>query len=764
MKMIWLSLLLLATAVLSYGQTVLPGTSPPRQGLYPEGTAEDLWGSKIDLGTALGSKTVTIVPFSTSTCGYCLDDGFFEDRNYIHPNEEKGGVSWHMCLFSSQLDVCSFQKHFGWKNQVMTWPPALQRFQDGGFPSLLAFKNGDQVLSYFDNYTMFDTLKTLLWDTNTKMIPTGNMHMAERFIFENERDAAVMVFPRNAAIDSATILFGIKSHSFHCRHIDDLAPDDLKKHLYLAGKFSFTEFTGLVGAREIPLKLKNGEVLLGDYSFSFDSTGIYSCFPSPFNPEKYMILDMAHGNKRFALANYLDFILYRGTEPGNFSRLAYGHFDKTDPFHWKTNPGNIFSDRDLHRYCKTTCPLPVKPERDHDLDESIPVTIIHAKSKLGQSWTIGNANCRFPDIITCEETGTWVAWEESGNILLTRPDAREKTIYYIENDKSDSYNPRLAIANGHLWVFWLNNRDGYYRVYGRYLANGVLSDEILLSGIDACDAVTLTAASSTHGITIAWSDWKGNSRYLKKRTISDGVMEDITNILPVPSPDIEGYSNAWAPSACYSPDGKICAVWNQHYPGSFCVCGGDLTGDPIPVTKSAVKMNDWEVGGYPSVSADGRNRLHAVWESSGWDVFYKNKPQQVRYACFNDRLKKWSLGETVSGNRMMINQNPVIAADRLDNILVTWSGRDPGKNDPWQIYLAVKMVGGWSDPVPLSEPGVNSRFPRMSYDSTHNELWISWHAGEGEQMKTRVMKLRVKDVIREVNEKAKSEVQTRSND
>ncbi len=743
--------LFLAVALGALGQDIPASKTTETAELYPEKIAEDLWGDKVGLGKALNSQTVTLVPFSTSNCGYCLVDGYYGEQNYILANEKQGGISYHQCLFNPQLDICAFQKHFGWESAVLTYPPSLHRFHDDGFPALLAFKGGKQVLKDFYNYALFDTLKQILWDSNTRLIPTGNLHMAERFIYENERMAAVMVFPRGADVDSASIRFGVKTNSFICRNIDELLPADLKKHLYFAGNFSFAELNDFFSGREIPFKLVKDEILLGDYAFSFDSTGIYACFPNPINREKFIIFDIAHGNKRMAQANFLDFMFYSGTNREEFKRLAYGHFDKSDPLKWKPEPKFLFSDSNLHQYCKTTCPLPLKPKPERDLDESLPVAFTPFKTVFGKGWTMGNNRCRFPAIITREGVGTWVTWEESGNILLSNMEQKKPRIHYIENDKTDSYNPCVAIAGRRVWVFWLNNRDGYYRVYGRYLENNSLSDEILISATGPADAVTLTGASSGNNITVAWSEWKANFRFLKMRSVNEGTMEDIREIKPVPSRYTSNYTNTWYPSLCLGSAGKVFGAWNQHYPGTFCICGGDIAGDPQPITHAAEKMEDWEIGGYPSICIDSSQWLHAVWESNGWEVYWNNKPQQIRYARFNDKLKRWSLGENVSGNTLMLNQTPVVVTDRYDNPAVIWSGRDTAENKTWKIYISLKMLGGWSDPICLSEEGVTARHPKAAYNSKRDELWVSWHAGEGDDMKTRVLKLRVRDIVKMVN-------------
>jgi hypothetical protein len=164
-------------------------------------SAEDLWGNKIDIQKAISGKAPTvIVPFSTSNCGYCMIDGYFVEKNYIGNNDKFGGQSYHMSLFNPQLDIYSFQKHFKWAGTILTSPIGLHRYHEDGFPTLLAFKEGKQVLQEFYNYAKFDTLKSLLWDTNIRLIPTSEIHLANAFIYENGFNASVLAYPEGAEI------------------------------------------------------------------------------------------------------------------------------------------------------------------------------------------------------------------------------------------------------------------------------------------------------------------------------------------------------------------------------------------------------------------------------------------------------------------------------------------------------------------------------------------------------------------------------------
>lgn len=93
MKKCGLLLVLFTVTLASFGQVNPSEKKSDNPELYPEKTAEDLWGNRIDLGKALNSQTVTIVPFSSSNCGYCLINGYYSEQNYILANEKQ--EEWH---------------------------------------------------------------------------------------------------------------------------------------------------------------------------------------------------------------------------------------------------------------------------------------------------------------------------------------------------------------------------------------------------------------------------------------------------------------------------------------------------------------------------------------------------------------------------------------------------------------------------------------------------------------------------------------------
>jgi hypothetical protein len=703
--------------------------------------AEDLWGERLDVRDEIASgRLVAMVPFSTSNCGYCLIDGYFVEENYIGNCERSGGKGYHLCLFNPQLDVYSFQKHFRWESPILTFPPSLHQYHEDGFPTLLAFKGGKQVLREFYNYAKFDTLRTLLWNADVRLRPTGNLHLASRFIYENDAFAAVKIYPDEVKIPDRDIESGIAWKAFHCKNFGQLAPEDLQKHLFISWTSNPALLKDFFRGINIPVKLGDKSFQLGEYGFNTDSASLVCCFPSPFNPEKFVVLQISGPDSKGGYpSNYLDYMVQSTRKATRPVRLLYGHFDKSNGNAWSFDESLCFSDTDPKAFCLNRCILPEKRSPQNLTLKGIKTS--HKAGKGSQVWTLGSTGCRFPGLTTDADGDCWVTWEEEGNIALARihPDG-ETQGWYVEHNESDSYNPLVASIQDEVWVFYLSKREEYYWLYGKSFDGESFSGEILLNRKGPFDVVTPAVASDTGGeMTLAWCEWLANCRYLKYRILSRGGPGEIRDVPTAPSVYIEGYTNAWYPSLTYY-NREVWGAWNQHYPASFGVFGGPLSDTARPVTRPAEKMDDWECGGYPDIFCDGK-KLFVTWESNAWDVYYNNEPQKIKLASYDLSSNQWTPGKIVTPEeKVVLCQTPDGTCDAKGNKFLVWSERDPLTNKPWEVRLIRESEGNWTEPVRISGKQENARYPKIVAGRKH-DIWISWHSGIGKDMLVKVCRI-----------------------
>jgi len=704
--------------------------------------AEDLWGERVRLNHEINSgKPVVIVPFSTSNCGYCMIDGFYTENNYIKNNEQFGGGSYHMCLFNPQLDIYAFQKHFGWHGTVLTYPPALHELHQNGFPAVLAFRDGEQVMQDFYSYAKFDSLNELLWDGLQAMHPAGELHIATRLIYENEMYDAVCIVPDTTKIPDDEHEFARKWKAYTFTAFDAISDEDKQKHLFIRSGSDIDALKQFFEGEEIPLIFDSGRFRIGDYNFNPDTVAFYGCFPNPFNWKKYVVMTIFNDHaKLFGPANYLDYIVFTGDQPGEGIRLLYGHFDKEDQDVWSFSSEKAFGEMDLEVFCDKKCPIPVKR-----IPEMLPVQKVktsHSESESIQKWTFGNKSCRFPDIAIDSKGNCWAVWEEEGNILLGLIDGVGVTqTWYPEHNASDSYNPKIAADGDDIWIFYLNDQEGYYRLYARAFDGKRFTDEILLTEKQPYDVVTPEVVSGKDGsLIVMWCEWLANQRFLRYRTLKNGIPDTIRDILEAPPLYTKGYTNAWWPSLVYTEKGEVWGAWNQHYPATCGVYGGSLSDTAITITQPSEAMEDRENGGYPDIFTDGSD-IFVVWESNGWNVYWNEQPQKIKIARFEMETGHWTPGKVISlDTEPAFNRTPSGACDSKGNKYVAWSGREIKAGDPWGIWLAKEVNGKWNDPVLISDPGKDARYPKIVIDPDDHP-WISWHSGTGKSMKAKVTRL-----------------------
>ncbi len=702
--------------------------------------AENLWGKEIPIDKIIqNEKPTIIVPFSSSHCGYCLEDGFYTEKNYIQNNTSFGGNSYHMSLFNPQLDVYTFQKHFHWNSDILTYPISLYKYHEDGFPTVLAFKKGKQIFKEFYDYSKLDTLSEKLWNGSKKLIPTSDLQMASVLVGENQINGAVFIYPQKTKIPKKDIELAKKWKNGECKNINQLSQNDLKKHLYLKGNFSFEEISNFFKNTNLPVKFINNTITIGNYKFDYSKTGIYFTCPNPFNKHKYIIIDIKNNNQLNELVNYLDFVLYQ-TDKQNTVKVLYGHFNKEDNFNWTFSEKNSFSDRNKTQFCKQQCEIP----RKQILPKNNTNKIFYSVKKTDEivQYTFGNDFCKFPDILADKQRNIWTVWEENGDINLAKIDinGKVKTIK-IEQNTSDSYNAKLAFSNGKIWVFYLNNQSGYYWLYYKTYDDLRLSDEMLFNTKKPYDIIFPSIAYRNNEITVYYSKWISNYRLLAYAQLEESIKTKEKYIKVCPSKYTNNYINAWFSSISYDDSNNVWGAWNQHYPSTFGICGSKLNEKAQPITQSAEKMGDWEKGGYPNIFTN-KNNKYIVWQSSDiWGLYNQTKTQNIKFSKYNNQLKKWSLGEIISvPNQIYINETPTGVVDKNDIIRVVYSGRTKEKNSKWGIYLTSFENNKWTRPKLISENNVNARSPKIIVNND-NSLWVTWHNGTGKNMNIKVMKI-----------------------
>lgn len=712
--------------------------------------AEDLWGNKIEFEKLISAeKTIIIQPVSPANCGYCLIDGYFVEKNYFENNLKNGGQNFYQCLFNPQLDVFAYTKHYrDFKTTVLTYPPSLHEFHLDGFPTLLAFRSGEQIIklpegSLWPYAGQYQKLKKILWENHDpQLIPVSDIHFAMSNIFENSNMTARVIVPGGDSVRYKRYENFLKRGSNgYVRYFDQLSDEDKLCHLYFEGKFT-RELYRLLKNTGIPLRFVGDSVLgIGNYRLPLDSIGVSACFPNPFNLQTYFILNVQgqHVQRRY-YENYVDFTIYKDSDTASGSDvLIHGFFAKYPGKSWIFADSLFFTSPDLKKYCAGVCRIPrAIPSIRHE--KKIESPVIRSDS-LGTHYTLGNNGSRFPSASIDEEGIVWIAWDEGGDILLNsvnRPGKQFRSS--VECDNSDSYLPLLATTGNLVWIFYLNNRDGFYRLVGKSFDRIRLSDEILISDCEPFDVFSADVTGDKRGnVVLAWSVWKANNRYLFSRAIKNKSLEPIKPIKTLQSKGMGDYTNAWYPSLSVDENHRVWGAWNQHYPATLGVCAGNLDGDAVSVTRLEDDMDRSENGGYPNALTDQSGKRWIFYESSGWDIL-NDQSQKIKASGFDSETGKWSLPVILTMDTItQMNQTPASAVDSTGKIWVVWSGRGATPDKNWGLYISRFNGLFWSFPKLITDDNISSRAPKIviGKDGT---IWIAYHSGTGEEMKIKVLK------------------------
>ncbi|MEI6681188.1 MAG: hypothetical protein WCO44_01095 [Bacteroidota bacterium] len=713
----------------------------------PVKQAEDLWGSRIPFGRIIRSPRTTVIkPFSPSNCGYCMFDGGFTAENYFETNRAKGGANFTQCLFNPQLDIYAFTKQYRDSlTPVLTWPPDLHQYHRDGFPVILAFRKGKQIVglpegSLFPYDSSFEQLKMTLWnDTTVHFKPVSGLQFATRIIYENMRYAAVcVVADNNRAAFDGNREFAARAKCFSVKYLSGVNPADLRQNILLEGKFPW-EVYRLVTGEASPFRLESDSVFsLGRYRFGIDSVGISACMPNPLDPEKYMVMKIRGAAvEQGFFDNSVDYSVYSWNKVTKSTRiLLHGFFDRNQDNRWIFTGSRCISHLPVTENCTGVCTVPKR-----NILPGHPVVIrkpVAGKTAAGTRYTFGRGSCRFPSIVADDKGTVWVCWEEKGDILLSQAGQDPQAGIAVEHDRSDSYNPLITCSGGKIWIFYLNNRDGFYRVYARSYDGTALTEPVLCTERLPCEVVTPCIVSTKSGIVLAWSYWKANSRYPFFRRITDGIPDSIHPVSLAPSPSLPGYSNGWSFSLDADGSGRVWGAWNQHYPATLGVCSGYLDEESVSVTQVNDDIEKCENGGYPSVVHDEEGRRWVFWESFAWDVPDGGR-QEIHASTFDPVIGRWGNSVTLpSDDQTIMNQTPQAVTTPDGRILVTWSGRS--KRGNWTLYLSTREKGAWSAPIKVTSGKEAARAPKIICDPKTG-IWIAWHAGEGDKMKIRVLQV-----------------------
>jgi len=360
---------------------------------------------------------------------------------------------------------------------------------------------------------------------------------------------------------------------------------------------------------------------------------------------------------------------------------------------------------------------------------------------LEQNTPWGVQGSRFPSMARDAQGMVWLAWEEKGDIILSSLDVKRPVSMAVECDRSRSYDPLVSVCNNKVWVFYLNDRDGFYRLYGRFWDGKRLSDPVMISEVLPCDAVTSSVVcGKDNNIALAWTYWKANFRFPFYRIIRNGVPDSVHPLEVVRSSTLRDYTNAWWISLSSDASGKFWGAWNQHYPATLGVCAGNLAGSPSAVTGVKENIDDCENGGYPFALSEKEGKRMVFRETMGWDV-PETGNQKILASSFDTLSRCWSLpAELTTARTAGFNQTPCAAEDA--NGLTWWYGAGEIRMKRQLVSLpGLRCRGCMVGTCKITSGEEAARAPHI-LAGKQGELWICCHYGSGDSMRIKIFRVK----------------------
>ncbi|MBI4832639.1 MAG: PxKF domain-containing protein [Candidatus Lindowbacteria bacterium] len=353
----------------------------------------------------------------------------------------------------------------------------------------------------------------------------------------------------------------------------------------------------------------------------------------------------------------------------------------------------------------------------------------------------------FPQI-SCDADGhVYVAWFDyrngSTDIYFNRSSdfgaTWQSSSARLDKDfpgNESSYYPQISNdQNGHVYVVWTDERNGFEDIYFNYsLDYGATWNpaDIRLdrdfAGENTSYAPRTSSDESGH-VYVAWQDTRnGNADiYFNRSSDYGATWQGLDTRLDT---DARGSKSSYYPQISSDGTGHVYVTWQDARNGSYDIYL-NYSADYGATWQASDKRLDTNAPGAanstgPQVSCDGVGNIYAVWYDSrnGANDIYFNRSSDggATWQPSDVRLDTDSPGRTYSAY-------PQISCDASGHVYVVW---EDGRNASADIYLNVSRDYGatWSGSDQRLDTDIPrdaySTWPRLSSDS-RGHIFATWY-------------------------------------
>jgi hypothetical protein len=715
--------------------------------------AVDMWGGEHDLR----GLEWTLFDFVHPTgCGYCVLNASAYQENLANAFEKAGVHTFGVDVFDDQRDLIDYVKHHRIRFPILTEPDALwKQLRCPGLPGQSLFHNGGLVWSESETLTFrnYDRVRESLasaglGDRTRPYRPVGPFKKALNCVYEDAK--AVLIVGDEFEADARRFFPGLREVVFRTLRAGEVTDADLAAGSVLVlGSPKENAFLDRLRGRT-PFRVRPDGIALPDTLIAGTDLMLSYCWPNPWNPERYLVVqtgNFAVSHARFPYDGSQDFVIARRSEDSGCpsSPLARGIFEKTDGI-WSLPRGAILWE---DRFCVPPaevaacgmggCPAP--------LSASGPKAAPPTRRRGGDGDGAGELSMeapvswpgRFPALCSDDE-GCWVAWDRQGNgVYVARLDDAEAPPHHLWAASADvlprpvdAYKPSvLSDGPGRCWVAWSELEARHYQVFAaRVRPDGPprvwrISNRANLD--HHAPAITRLGADS---VAVVWYTWEANARR-PYDAIWNGKSWGAVGRVPTH----EASQFAWYFSGTTVDAGRARYVWMQHYPALTSIVSATLTRDGWTQPQSLAAA-----GRYPSIAFDPRrSQATAVWQQ--W-MPEASVATDLEWGLFTAVMRdgRWSQPEQLPVCPPGRNSCPVVTVDAGGTTWLFWSHRDPEGDardgspagPRWRILCAVGDGEGWRGPYTVSDPQSDARSPAAA--ASGRAVWVAWHRGKGTEL------------------------------
>jgi len=173
----------------------------------------------------------------------------------------------------------------------------------------------------------------------------------------------------------------------------------------------------------------------------------------------------------------------------------------------------------------------------------------------------------------------------------------------------DLYRPAIAMDGaGRVWVFWSQNDNGNFDVWGRVVDNGRPGATVRISNAPGSDVDAVATTDSQGRVWVAWQGWRNGKAAIFAATQNGSRFSS-------PAAVASSSGNEWNPAIAADGTGRVTVAWDSYRNGNYDVymrtSNAGTWGAETPVAASA------RYEAYPSIAYDPSGRLWVAYEEGG---------------------------------------------------------------------------------------------------------------------------------------------------